>query len=91
MSTNSMLIESCQNKAAEAAESLRIQANVLVDAVLSKRDSESLLNLLAIRILIGIGVFAILNVIVVAAHHVAFRVSRSKHQYREMEHTYSPF
>lgn len=56
-----------------------------------KRDSSNLLNLTVIRVLIGIGVFAVFNVIAITVHHVVQRISRSQNLYRHIEHVYSPF
>ena len=55
-----------------------------------KREN-SVLDLTVIRVLIGIGVFAFFNVVVITVHHIVQKVSRSQNLYRKIEHVISPF
>lgn len=56
-----------------------------------KDKHKSLLDNAGIRVLIAIGVFAVLNVVVISIHHVFVRVSKSQNAYKEMGYDMSPF
>lgn len=51
----------------------------------------NILDNTAIRVLIGIGVFAVFNVVAITGHHIVQKVSRSSRQYKEIEHNISAF
>lgn len=59
------------------------------DTGLAKRGN--LLDNTAIRVLIGVGVFAFLNVLAISVHHIVQKVRRSTNLYRSIEHVVSPF
>ena len=56
-----------------------------------KDKDKSLLDNAGIRVLIAIGVFAVLNVLVISIHHVFVKVSKSQNAYKEMSYDMSPF
>ena len=56
-----------------------------------EKKSKSALDLIGVRIVIGIGVFAFINVVVITVHHIVQKVSRSTSTYKEIEHVHSPF
>lgn len=43
------------------------------------------------RVLVGIGVFAVLNVIVITVHHIVQKIARSTNSYKTIDHVVSPF
>lgn len=57
----------------------------------SPKKSKSVLDLLGVRIVIGIGVFAFINAVAITVHHIVQKVSRSTSTYREVDHVYSPY
>lgn len=59
--------------------------------LLERRATKLLLNQTWMRVVIGIGVFAVLNVIAVTAHHIVQKVRRSTTLYRTVERVVSPF
>lgn len=56
-----------------------------------KDKDTSLLDNAGIRVLIAIGVFAVLNVVVISVHHIFIKVSKSQDAYKEMGQVMSPF
>lgn len=57
---------------------------------LDKRGSSILKNT-GMQVLIGIGVFAVLNIVVISVHHIAHRIKKNSNLYRSVEHVESPF
>lgn len=55
------------------------------------KKKKSILDQTFMRVLIGIGVFALFNVAAITIHHIAQKVGNTSNQYREIEHVYSPF
>lgn len=59
---------------------------------LERRDGgSSFLKSTAFKVLMGIAVFAVLNVVAITAHHLVQKVKRSTNLYRSVEHVVSPF
>lgn len=58
-----------------------------------KKDKKhkSVLDILAIRIIIGIGAFFFINVVVITVHHIYMLASSSEKNYRSIERVLSPF
>lgn len=72
------------------AENVQMQLN-LTSSLLTKRATKSLLDQTWMRVIIGIGVFAVLNIVAVTAHHIVQKVRRSTTLYRSVEKVESPF
>lgn len=69
-----------------------VQGLQLYFPVLESRDDlSSVLDLTVVQVAIGIGVFAVLNIVVISIHHIAQKVKRSTSLYRSIEHVESPF
>lgn len=58
-------------------------------SMLEKRSNA--LDLTVVRVAIGIGIFAVFNVVAITAHHIVQKISRSTRQYKQIEHTVSAF
>ncbi|KAF3993917.1 hypothetical protein FT663_01328 [Candidozyma haemuli var. vulneris] len=56
---------------------------------LSKR--KEFTETIGFRVLVGIGVFAVLNVIVIVVHHIVQKIARSTNSYKSIDHVVSPF
>lgn len=56
---------------------------------LSKR--KAFTDQIGFRVLVGIGVFAVLNVIVITVHHIVQKIARSTNSYKTVDHVISPF
>lgn len=75
-------------------ESLKsvVQGILLHPPVLERRDElSSILDLTVVQVAIGIGVFAVLNIVAITIHHIVQKVKRSTSLYRSIEHVESPF
>lgn len=72
------------------AENIQMQLN-LTSSLLTKRATKSVLDQTWMRVIIGIGVFAVLNIVAVTAHHIVQKVRRSTFLYRSVEKVISPF
>lgn len=60
--------------------------------VLESRDGKSsILDMTVVQVAIGIGVFAVLNIVAITGHHIVQKVRRSTSLYRSIEHVESPF
>lgn len=49
------------------------------------------IELIGFRILVGIGVFAVLNIVVIVVHHVVQKIARATNSYKNVDHVISPF
>ncbi|CAH6720741.1 hypothetical protein CLIB1444_04S06854 [[Candida] jaroonii] len=56
-----------------------------------KHKKTKVLDMLVIRIIIGIGAFFFINVVVITIHHIYMLASSSEKNYRSIERTLSPF
>lgn len=52
---------------------------------------KSFLKTPGFKVLVAVGVFVVLNVVVITVHHVAQKISRSTNLYRSIDHVVSPF
>lgn len=57
--------------------------------VLEKRKNP--LDERGVQAVIGIGVFAVLNVAVIVVHHIVQKIARANNSYKAVEHVISPF
>lgn len=68
----------------------------LVEILVTRDDKKesslkSFLKTTGFRVLMAIGVFVVLNVVVITVHHIAQKVSRSTSLYKSIDHIVSPF
>lgn len=56
-----------------------------------ERRGNNPLDSTAIKVVIGVGVFAVINVFVITVHHIVQKVSRASNLYRSIDHVISPF
>lgn len=72
--------------------SLEIAEQLHFAPTLERREKKfDFLHSTATRVLIGIGVSAVLNVVAITGHHIVQKVRRSTNLYRSVEHVVSPF